>query len=101
MPSLIGSKSFGSEGDLCGHPCLEFVIRDFKEGKELSNKNANVLFVDKRIGELKCTTSYRNVTITETIKDDVAVALYSARVHRNNLVESVEGNIPTGAMNQM
>lgn len=47
MPSLIGSKSFSSKRYLSGHPCLELVVCDFEEGKELSNKYADILLVDE------------------------------------------------------
>jgi hypothetical protein len=89
MPSLVRREPLRSERDLGGHAEFELVVGNFQEGQQLSHEHPNVYFVDKGIRELERTPPDGNITVTQTIEDNITVPLHRVRVHRDNFVEGV------------
>ena len=53
------------------------------------------MLIDECVRELESTPTNRNVTVAETVKDDVAVPLHGVSVYCDNLVERVQCDITT------
>jgi len=93
VPPLVGSEPFSSKGYLCGHAQLELVIRNLEESQQFSDEDPDIGFVDQRVRQFQCTPPDGDIAIPQTVKDDVAMPLYSVGVDRHNLVERVQGHI--------
>ena len=93
MPPLVGSEPFRSKGYLSGHAQPEFVVRHFKESQQFSDEDSDIGFVDQRIGQFQRTPSDGDIAISQTVKDNIAMTLYSVGVNRHDLVERVQGYI--------
>ena len=86
MPPLVGRETFRSETDLGCHSKLEFIVGNFEECKEFSDENSNVLLVDESVRQFKRTSTYGNVSVTETVEDDVPMPLNCVGINSDNLV---------------
>ena len=95
MPALVGREAFGGEADLGRHAELELVVGDLEEGQQFTDKDPHVLLIDECVRELEGTPTNRNVTVAETVEDDVAVPLHGVSVYCDNLVERIERHIST------
>ena len=95
MPSLIGRKSLCCQTDLSCHAELELIVGDLEEGQQFADEDPHVLLIDECVRELESTPTNRNVTVAETVEDDVAVPLHGVSVYCDNLVERVQCDITT------
>ena len=86
MPPLIWREAFRSKANLCRHTELELVIGDLKERKKLADEDPNVTLIDQGVRQLECTTANGNISISQTIKDNVTVSLNRIGVNGNHLV---------------
>jgi hypothetical protein len=80
VPPLVRGKPLRSEGYLSGHAQPELVIRNLKESQQLSDEDPDIGFVNKRIRQFQRTPSNRDITVSQTVKDDITVSLYSIGV---------------------
>jgi hypothetical protein len=80
VPPLVRSEPLRSEGYLSSHAQLELVIRNLKESQQFSDEDPDIGFVDQRIRQFQRTPSDGDITISQTVKDDIAVPLYSIGV---------------------
>ena len=80
MPSLVRGESFCGKGYLSGHSQLELVIRNLQESQQFSDEDPDIGFVDQCIRQLQRTPSDGDIAISQTVKDDIAVPLYSVGV---------------------
>jgi hypothetical protein len=67
MPPLIGRKAIGCNSDLGRHNRFELIVRNFKEGKQLSNQHSYIALVDQRETQIKSSSSDTDIGIPETI----------------------------------
>lgn len=80
MPPLVRSEPLCSKGYLSGHAQLEFVIRNFKESQQFSDEDPDIGFIDQCIRQFQCTPPDGDIAISQTVKNDIAMPLYSVSV---------------------
>ena len=86
MPPLVWREPFRSKTDLRSHTELELVVRDLQERQQLANQNPDVVLVDQSVRQLECTTTNGDVSVSQTIEDNVTVSLNRIGVNGNHLV---------------
>ena len=98
MPPLVRSVPFRGKGYLSSHAQLELVIRNLEESQQFSDEDPDIGFVDQCVRQFQRTPSDGDITISQTVEDDVAMPLYSIGIDRHDLVERVQGHISGNMM---
>ncbi len=94
VPALVRCEALSGEADLRGQPELELVVGDLEESEQLADEYAHVLLVDEGVRELERAPADRDVAVAQAVENDVPMALHRIGVHRHDLVQGVECNIP-------
>src|SRR5258708_3651877 len=95
MPSLIGSIPLRSQTYLRRHSQFKLVVCNLQKCEKLSSKHTNCGFSDQRVRKLQRSSTDRNISIPQAVKNYVTVALNGICVHGDDFEKGIKGNIAT------